>query len=156
MEKLLDDVGASLEVCLASPSLSGQLLRLQTGNQVEVLQAARRDALTAQPYRFHATNSTTRRTSHVRLRLSPVIAVALGFLAGKQKVLSRFSRYMTMYLVKRENVADPISSDNSPRNLLRLQDLSLTRRKPWWPGHRKTEVKSAGWEPNTIAGRISQ
>jgi hypothetical protein len=36
-------------VYLASPSLAGQLLRLQTGNQVEVLQAARRDALTAQP-----------------------------------------------------------------------------------------------------------
>ncbi len=47
LEKLGPEVRADLEVGLVSPSLARQLLRLPAGNQAEVLQAARREALTA-------------------------------------------------------------------------------------------------------------
>jgi ParB/RepB/Spo0J family partition protein len=47
LEKLSAEVRADLEVGLLSPSLARQLLRLPAGNQAEVLQTARREALTA-------------------------------------------------------------------------------------------------------------
>jgi ParB-like chromosome segregation protein Spo0J len=47
LEKLDGCVRNELEVGLVSPSLARQLLRLPAGNQAEVLQAARREALTA-------------------------------------------------------------------------------------------------------------
>jgi ParB-like chromosome segregation protein Spo0J len=47
LEKLGAAVRADLEVGLVAPSLARQLVRLPTGNQAEVLAAARREALTA-------------------------------------------------------------------------------------------------------------
>jgi ParB family chromosome partitioning protein len=47
LEKLSGVVRADLEVGLLAPSLARQLLRLPAGNQVEVLNVARREALTA-------------------------------------------------------------------------------------------------------------
>jgi len=47
LEKLSSVVRADLEVGLVAPSLARQLLRLPTGNQADVLAAARREALTA-------------------------------------------------------------------------------------------------------------
>ena len=47
LEKLSAAVRADLEVGLLSPSLARQLLRLPTGNQADILTAARRAALTA-------------------------------------------------------------------------------------------------------------
>jgi ParB/RepB/Spo0J family partition protein len=47
LEKLSGEVRGELEVGVLSPSLARQLLRLPAGNQAEVLQAARREALTA-------------------------------------------------------------------------------------------------------------
>lgn len=46
LEKLSPEVKADLEVGLLAPSLARQLLRLPTGNQADVLGAARREALT--------------------------------------------------------------------------------------------------------------
>jgi ParB/RepB/Spo0J family partition protein len=46
LEKLSSEVRSELEVGVLSPSLARQLLRLPTGNQAEVLQLARREALT--------------------------------------------------------------------------------------------------------------
>src|SRR5262249_9521041 len=47
LEKLSAEVRDELEVGLLSPSLAGQLLRLPAGNQMALLQTARREALTA-------------------------------------------------------------------------------------------------------------
>jgi ParB-like chromosome segregation protein Spo0J len=47
LEKLSGEVRGELEVGVLSPSLARQLLRLPAGNQAEVLQVARREALTA-------------------------------------------------------------------------------------------------------------
>jgi ParB/RepB/Spo0J family partition protein len=48
LEKLSSEVRSELEVGVLSPSLARQLLRLPAGNQAEVLQVARREALTAE------------------------------------------------------------------------------------------------------------
>src|SRR5262249_19093327 len=47
LEEVSPEVRAELEVGLLSPSLARQLLRLPAGNQADVLQATRREALTA-------------------------------------------------------------------------------------------------------------
>jgi ParB family transcriptional regulator, chromosome partitioning protein len=47
LEKLSAEVRGELEVGLVSPSLARQLLRLPAGNQMTLLQTARREALTA-------------------------------------------------------------------------------------------------------------